>query len=267
MIAGLSSRFGGKIKSLAKVGPNNEKLIEISLNQAIRAGFNKIIFIVGEHTEKPLKEEFGNNYKGIPIEYVLQRYDKEKRERPWGTCDAACCIMKKIHEPVVIASGDDIFGGKTFEILANHLRNSEDDVTVVKKLIEMLPERNTVNRGTFEIDDYSYVTGGVESVGISKENFTERSFKEDSPASISIFGLHPKTLELLKGRLNEFKRQNSDDKRSECYLNLELIKLIQEGKIKMKSYFTPEKWLGITNPKDEIKVRKELKNKINQKIK
>ena len=63
MVAGLSSRFGGKIKPLTEVGTNNETLIEISANQAIRAGFNKIIFIVGEHTEKPFKEKFGD--KGL----------------------------------------------------------------------------------------------------------------------------------------------------------------------------------------------------------
>ena len=61
MVAGLSSRFGGKIKSFAKIGPNNETLIEYSLNQAIKTGFNKIIFIVSELTKKPFKEKFGRD--------------------------------------------------------------------------------------------------------------------------------------------------------------------------------------------------------------
>ena len=259
MVAGLSSRFGGKIKSFAKVGPNNETLIEYSLNQAIKSGFDKIIFIVGEHTQKPFKEKFGESYKGIPVEYVIQEFNKEKRDKPWGTCDSVCSATEKIHEPFIVASGDDIFGEKTFEILANHLKKSKDNAVVVKKLSEMLPESGTVNRGIFEIDKNNYVTGGVEEENISRENFIERGFNENSPVSISIFGLHPETLGLLKEKLNEFKRKNSGDRKTECYLNLELIKLIQEKKLKMKLYYTPEKWIGITNPGDEIVVRRMLK--------
>ena len=260
MVAGLSSRFGGKIKPLTEVGTNNETLIEISANQAIRAGFNKIIFIVGEHTEKPFKEKFRDKYKEIPVEYVLQSYNKEKRDKPWGTCDAACYVIEKISEPVVIAGGDDIYGEKTFEILAKHLKNSEDNITIVTELIKMLPENeNAVNRGIFEIDENIYVINGREELNISKKNFKERGFNEKSPVSLSIFGLYPETLKLLKEKLDEFKMQNSDDRKAECYLNIKLIELIQDGKIKMKLYFTPERWFGITNPEDEIKIREELK--------
>ena len=35
MVAGMSSRFGGKIKQFAKVGPNDSTLIEYSLYQAL----------------------------------------------------------------------------------------------------------------------------------------------------------------------------------------------------------------------------------------
>ena len=236
-----------------------QTLIEYSLNQAIKTGFNKIIFIVSEITEKPFKEKFGNNYKGIPIEYFLQKFDKEKRDKPWGTCDAVCSTIEKIHEPFVIASGDDIFGEKTFEILANHLKNNKTNSVAVKKLIEMLPEKKTVNRGIFEVDDNNYVINGVEEININKENFIQRGFSENSPVSISIFGLHPETLKLLKEKLDEFKKQNSNDRKAECYLNIKLIKLIQERKIKMKLYYTPEKWFGITNQKDELIIKEQLK--------
>ena len=64
---------------------------------------------------------------------------------------------------------------------------------------------------------------------------------------------------MLNEKLKQFKEQNSDDRKIECFLNTKLIGLIKEQKIKMKLYFTPEKWLGITNPDDEYKVREELK--------
>ncbi len=78
MVAGVSSRFGGKIKQFAKV-TDNETLIEYSLNQALPAGFSKIIFVVGEKTQLPFKEKFGNNYRGIPILYAF--FTKSSKSR------------------------------------------------------------------------------------------------------------------------------------------------------------------------------------------
>ncbi|MCK4553027.1 NTP transferase domain-containing protein [Candidatus Pacearchaeota archaeon] len=259
MVAGLSSRFGGKIKQFAKVGPEGETLIEYSVNQAIKVGFNKIVFIIGEHTKRPFKEKFGESYKGIPIEYVLQEYNKEKRDKPWGTCDAVCSAIEKINESFVVCTGDDIYGEKTFEILANHLNTNDDNATATKNLIEMLPEKGSVNRGIFEVDENNYVVNGTEELGISKKNFIEKGFDKNSPVSISIFALQPKTLQLLKEKVEIFKEQNKEDKKIECFMNTELINLIKENKIKMKLYYTPEKWLGVTNPDDEEIVRVKLK--------
>jgi len=260
MVAGLSSRFGGKIKQFARVGPQDETLIEYSLNQALPAGFTKIIFIVGNMTEKPFKEIFGNSYKNVPVHYALQSFDAATRDKPWGTGDAVCSATKLINEPFVICTGDDIYGSKTFEILANHLRTENTEITVVKKLIEMLPEKGSVSRGTFEIDKNDYVIGARETHEVNRENLADKKLKEDSPTNLSVFGLHPETLKLLDKKLKEFKEENKDNRKIEFYLNIELAKLAQEGIIKIKLYNTPEKWLGITNPEDEEKVRAELKN-------
>ena len=84
MVAGMSSRFGGKNKQFAVVGPNGETLIELSLNQAINAGFTKIIFIVGNKTEKEFKKKFKDFYKGIPVFYALQKYNEKTRAETWN---------------------------------------------------------------------------------------------------------------------------------------------------------------------------------------
>src|SRR4030042_5756773 len=255
IVAGLSSRFGGGIKSLVKI-TDKETFIEYSLKQAIPAGFTKIIFVVGKHTEQPYREKFGDNYMGIPVIYAFQEFDFEKRDKPWGTCDALCSAFNLINEPFVIATGDDIFGKESFEILINHLKTGED-VTVVQKLIDMLPETGSVNRGIFEIDEESYVKKGIEEVEISRENFKERGFEENTPMSISIFGLHPETLRLLNEKVKKFKEENKNSRNAECYLNVQLSELIREGKIKMKLYYTPEKWFGITNPGDELVIQEQ----------
>lgn len=259
LAAGLSSRFGGKIKSFAKVGPNNETFIEYSLNQAIPAGFTKIIFIVSKQTEKPFREKFKDNYKGIPVFYAIQEFNSESRDKPWGTGDAICSATELIKEPFVVATSDDMYGGKTFEILTDHLKKSEEDITVAAKLIDMLPLEGTVNRGIFKTDENNYVINSEEIIEVNRENFKEKGLTEDTPTNIGIFGLHHETLELIKKRLKEFKEKNKEDRKIEFYLNVEIAKLIKEEKIKMKLYFTSEEWIGITNPEDEFKVREKLK--------
>jgi dTDP-glucose pyrophosphorylase len=174
MVAGLSSRFNGKIKSFAKIGPKNETLIEYSLNQAIKAGFNEIIFIVGKHTEKQFKEKFKEKYKGISVKYTFQKYNKEKRDKPWGTCDAVCSTIHLIKNPFIVCTGDDIYGEKTFKILSNHLTISKNDATVAKNLSEMLPNKGSVNRGIFKIDKDNYIINGTEELSINKKNLKEK---------------------------------------------------------------------------------------------
>ncbi|PIN93143.1 hypothetical protein COU54_04220 [Candidatus Pacearchaeota archaeon CG10_big_fil_rev_8_21_14_0_10_31_24] len=130
MVAGISSRFGGKLKWLEKVGPSGESLIEYSIKQAIPAGFSKIVLIVSTKTIGPFKEEFGDSYSNVPIQYVLQEFDPKKRDRPWGTVDAVCALNGKIDCPFVLCNGDDLYGSKVFFTLVNHLKSNEDCASI-----------------------------------------------------------------------------------------------------------------------------------------
>lgn len=258
MVAGLSSRFEGKIKQFTQVGPNQETLIEYSLNQALPAGFDKIIFIVGEKTQQPFKEKFGNSYKGISVFYALQNYNKEKRDKPWGTADAICSALDLIKEPCIVCNGDDIYGKESFKILYNHLQKSQEDVTLGYVLKDVLPDLGSVNRGIFKTENH-YVTNIQEVFGISRLNLNERNLTLENMCSMNIFGLHQETVEKLKNILKSFKDKNKGDRTVECLLPVEISNLIQYNQIKMKIYPTSDKWLGITNPEDEIIVREELK--------
>ncbi len=260
MVAGISSRFGGRIKQFVKVGPNNETLIEFSLNQAIKAGFAKIIFIVGNMTEKPFKEKFGDSYKGIPIYYALQTFNPQERDRPWGTADALCTIKPLIDCPFVICNGDDIYGENTFKILFNHLKNSDEEATIGYKLCEVVPETGKTNRGIFQVND-SYVKDLKEVFNIEKCDLSATNCKMNDLCSMNFFALHPKVIDLLLVMLGDFKKEHKGYRRVEALLPEMLPVLIRQGKIKMKIYSTSDKWVGVTNPEDEKVVRELLKNK------
>ncbi len=259
MLGGLSSRFGGKAKAFARVGPAGETLLEYSLNQALLNDFNKIIFIVSKKTEKQFRDYFGDSYKGVPILYALQEFDENVRERPWGTNDALCSARDLIDGPFVICNGDDIYGAKAFSILFNHLKKSEDEVTLGYKLGKVLSDKGTVNRGIFE-EENGFVKTVTETLGIDENNLQEKGLNKDNLCSMNIFGLRKETLDMLHDKLIKFKEKNKDDSKIECYLPSELNNLISENKIKMKLNKTDELWLGVTSPEDEEVVKEKLKN-------
>jgi len=261
MVAGISSRFKGKIKQLVKV-TENETLIEYSLKQALAAGFTKIIFIVGDHTEKSFKELFGSSHKGIPVYYVKQAFNPEKRDRPWGTAEALCEIKDIIDCPFIICNGDDIYGENTFKILINHLKenyNNDIEATIGYKLANVLPEKGATHRAIIETKD-NFAKKITETFNIEKSNLSKTNSKENDLCSMNIFALHPKTIHLLDQKLTSFKKENEEDRKIEFLIPNELSKLTQSSQIVMKIYPTSDSWLGITNPEDEETVRKTLKN-------
>jgi len=257
MLAGMSSRFMKKNKSLAVVGPRDETLLEYSLNQAISLGFSKIIFIVGEHNKNEFIEEFKDSYKGIPIEYFTQKYDKNLRDKPWGTGDAICSI-NEINCPFIVCSGDDIYGRQNLELLFNHLKKENTEATIGIKLEKMVPEKGKVNRGIFQLQG-DFVSDIHETCGISIEDLISEKLNPESFCSMSLFALHPRTLSLLKEKLVLFKKENTNDRKIEFFLPEALANLIKENKIQMKIYPAENKWFGITNVGDEIILRENLR--------
>ena len=260
MIAGMSSRFGGKIKQFARVGPNGESLIEYSIKQAINAGFDKIIFIVGEKTEEPFKYMFGDDWKGIPILYAKQTFDKETRDKPWGTCDAILAAKDLIDDDFVVCNGDDLYGENTFKSLIEFAKTNETDCATIGYMLgNVLPLTGTVNRGIISIDDDQYLTQINETLNISRDTLEENELSENNLSSQNIFLLKPQTLDLLETKLINFKKTHPDDRTSECYLPVELSELIYSNKIKIKLLYTQDKWFGVTNPEDEEIIRNQLK--------
>jgi len=260
MVAGMSSRFGGKIKQFAKVGPNGETLIEVSMNQAIKAGVNKIIFIVGKMTQAPFMEMFGNNYKETPIFYAKQDFDISQRDKPWGTCDAIISAKELINEDFVVCNGDDIYGEGAFLDCINFSKKENTECATIGYLLgSVVPENGSVNRGIFSQDENGYLVGIKETLNIEKNKFAEMNLTENDLSSQNIFFLRKEVLEMLEEKLNNFKETHKGDRKSECYLPTELSNLISEKKVKIKLLMTKEPWFGVTNPQDEEIVKEQLR--------
>ena len=258
LVAGLSTRFGGDVKSFAKIGRDGESLIEYSLNQAIKAGFSKICFIVGNTTEKPFKEKFGDEYKGISVLYAVQGYDTLQRDRPMGTAEALSKLRGIIDCKFVICNGDNIYGEDTFKILSKHLNDSEEEATVGYRLGDTLNE-NPANRGMFSVKD-GYVCDLKEMIGLQKARLPEGISIEDS-CSKNIFALHPRIIELMNDKAQKFKKEHENDRKIEYILSTALCELLEENKMKMKIYPAVCECYDVTMKEDVERVREKIRGR------
>jgi len=257
LAAGISNRYGGKIKSLVEVGPKGETLMEVSINQALKAGFDEIIFVVGNKTEGPFKEKFGESYNGVPVKYAYQKYDESERDKPWGTTDALCSVKEVIGGPFVVCNGDELFGEEAFRKMYKSLDSGEEGV-IAYPLGDMVPNEGSVNRGIFTVVD-GYVTNIEEFFNVEKEKMDQMNLSEDDLCNVNVFALHPQVVEMLHEGFVEFKERNKGDRKIESLLPRDLSDLIKRGKINMRLFTVADKWIGITNPGDEAAVREFLR--------
>ncbi len=257
LAAGLSKRFNG-IKQLAKVGPNDETLIEYSATQAIRAGFNEIVLVVGHKTERPLKKLMGKSFLGVKVLYAKQEIDQNSRDSPWGTLDALYSAKNILKYPYVVCNGDDIYGKSSLMAIKEYLMTNTSDVAIGYKLSEVIPSRGSVNRGIFQTR-VGYATSLREELGLTNENFLSRGLSHETLCSMSLFGLSEATTQKLEARLKSFKDTYRTNRTIECMLPQELGKMLEKKEIKMRVLPSLDGWTGLTNPQDEQVVKDRLK--------
>src|SRR3989338_1037122 len=255
MVAGISKRFGDRIKAFACIGPYGETLIEYSLNQALPAGFSKIIFIVNENNRGEFRDFFGTIYHNVPVFYAVQTFDRKTRDKPWGTADALCTSIPYIDCPFIVCNGDDLYGTKAFASLVNHIHSNKinEGATIGYRLDSVLSKTGSVNRGIFTITN-GFVTCLNEVLNITKENFGQRGLHVDDLCSMNIYAFFPEILQALQERVTSFKKKFVKHRESECYIPKELSALIAEGKTSLRLFPAHEQWMGITYPEDEIKI-------------
>lgn len=242
MVAGLSSRFGGTPKALAKIG--SKTLMERTFDHALKQKFNNIILIVSEKTKQPFFEKFGDSYNGqlcnkIPIIYCVQEHDKN-RSKPWGTADALCSIVNHVDDKFIVCNGDDLYGADTFEVGYNKLK-SDNNYTICFRLGNTLYGNGKVNRGVCEIKD-DHVVKINEYFGITAES---KDVNMESISSVNFFCLHKDVLHKMIIANKEFKLKHRDDQTKEHILPVYL-----GSNVKLKYHVMDGKFYGITTQDD-----------------
>jgi dTDP-glucose pyrophosphorylase len=284
LAAGMGSRFGG-LKQIEPIGPNGEFIIDYSIYDAIRYGFNKIVFIIKEENYEVFKETIGKRIEThVKVEYVFQTLEDVPKEikipkdriKPLGTGQALYCARKHINGPFAVISADDFYGPESFELLSKSLDNEEEYSVIGYQIGNTITENGSVKRGVIFVNNNHNLSSIIESK-VQKngdildceplDGTNHFTVPMDHPVSMLMFGFQKGIVKFLEGDINNFFDENKNDLSTCEYLLPDVMdKYLKEKNIAFKVINTPSIWHGMTYKEDLIEVKNSIQELINKGI-
>ena len=273
LAAGLGSRFGGD-KQISHVGPSGELLMEYSIYDAIKAGFDRIIFILKEEMIPVVKAQCGDKIaKMADVCYAVQDYSSipdfykvpSARVKPFGTIHATLCAKPYIDGPFATVNADDYYGAEGFKLMydaVSQLKDNKKAIIVPYILGNTLSENGGVSRGVCTVENGVLKTV-TETTGIRLEDGKVVSDNGELPidawVSMNLWGFHGDDINEMETFFNDFLRQLPDGElKAECYLP-KFVNTKMENGCEIISYTSGDKWFGMTYAEDRPDVVERLK--------
>lgn len=269
MAAGMGSRFGG-IKQIEPVGPKGEIILDYSVYDAIRAGFDKVIVIIRKDIEAEFKKVIGKRLeKHIEVDYVLQDIDllpegfekPANRTKPWGTGHAILCCKGKIDTPFAVINADDYYGREGFIKLHEYLSSIEPGRKPYEYCMagfclgNTLSDNGTVTRGVCRVEN-GMLLDIEETHDIGKGGTTAitpvKTIPFDTPVSMNMWGFTPQFIHELEQGFPVFLRGIKDgDLKAEYLLPTIVGSMVKENKAAVHVLNTNDSWFGVTYREDK----------------
>jgi len=254
MAAGMGSRFGG-LKQLEPIGPNGEVILDFSVFDAKKAGFNKVVFIIRRDIEADFKKVLGKRIENrIETEYVFQDMDNLpegfvtpiERQKPWGTGHAVYSCKDVVKTPFALINADDYYGQKSYKILHDNLVANDETCMVGFSLGNTITENGTVSRGVCDVQD-GILKGVVEHTDLDKNS----GIPLETIVSMNMWGLMPSVFESVKEDFVKFLGNLSNPLKEEFYIPFVVDNMIKHKGEKVRVLETDEKWYGVTYKEDK----------------
>lgn len=287
MAAGMGSRYGG-MKQIDPVGPSGQVIIDYSLYDARRAGFETVIFVIKHEIEDAFKAAIGDRVsKVMKVEYAFQQLEElpdgfavpEGRAKPWGTCHAVLAAKHLIHGPFAVINADDYYGPEAFQVIYDYLSTHQDgevyDYCMVSYLLKnTVSENGSVARGVCEANPDGTLAAVTERTCIETYpggiHFTEnggdtwQDLAPDTPVSMNLWGFGQSFLEEAEARFAGWLSENLPKNPLKCeyFLPLVVSELLAEGKATVKLLHSTDKWYGVTYREDKPVVVNAIAQKI-----
>ncbi|MEF9865359.1 MAG: sugar phosphate nucleotidyltransferase [Oscillospiraceae bacterium] len=277
MAAGMGSRYGG-LKQIDPVGNNGQLIIDYSIFDARRAGFETVIFIIKHEIEADFREAIGNRLSKIMnVKYAFQQLDNlpegytvpEGRTKPWGTSHAILAAKDLIDGPFAVINADDYYGPEAYKVIYDYLCSHDDkggkyEFSMVGYLLEnTVTENGHVARGVCEENSEQYLTRVTERTHIEKTESGARYTEDDGATwtelggktivSMNLWGFTKGFVGETENRFSAFLDANLPVNPLKCeyFLPSVVSQLVESDKAQVKVLRSGDKWYGVTYKEDK----------------
>lgn len=276
MAAGMGSRYGG-LKQIDPVDSEGHIIMDFSIFDAKRAGFEKVVFIIKRENEKDFREAIGNRLeKYMQVSYVYQDINNipegftvpDGRKKPWGTAHAVLSAIDEVDGPFAVINADDYYGSHAFQVIYDYLTTHEDDdkyryTMVGYRLKNTVTDNGYVSRGVCELNENKELVSVTERTRIEKKE-DGIAYSEDGGdswtyvdgdvlVSMNMWGFTRSILEEIKAGLPEFLEKGLKENPMKCeyYLPAVVSGLLAEDKAVVRVLESEDKWYGVTYKEDK----------------
>jgi len=272
LAAGMGSRYGG-LKQLDPVGPSGETLLDYSVFDAMRAGFNRVVFVIRRDFEGEFRERIGGRYeRRIDVDYVFQGLDAippgyaipAGRGKPLGTGHAIWCARDHVAAPFAAINADDFYGADAYRALARFFARPEPGIPrfamVAYRLGRTLTEHGSVARGVCEVDTAGCLRSIRECVGIERNGPGARlrradgsvvEFSGNEIVSMNFWGFTPAVFPMLEEGLKRFLTVHVADEKAEFYIPAAVEGMIASQSARVSVLSSESSWFGVTYREDK----------------
>ncbi len=286
MAAGMGSRYGG-LKQIDPVDKEGHIIMDFSMYDAKKAGFEKVVFIIKKENEQDFREAVGDRIaKDMEVSYVFQEIGNipegyavpEGRVKPWGTGHAILCCIDEVDGPFAVINADDYYGAEAFKLIYDYLASHKDDekyryTMVGYKLGNTVTDNGHVARGICDMNDKGELVAIHERTRIEKREggiaYTEDDgaswvdVPEDTIVSMNMWGFTASILKELKERFPAFldKGIPENPKKCEYFLPAVVSELLGEERASVAVLTSADKWYGMTYKEDKPVVEAAIQKK------
>ena len=271
MAAGLASRYGGA-KQIEKVGPAGEILMEYTIYDAQKAGFDRFVIILPPTMREDFREVCGRRIEAqVQVEYAFQSFDAlpdwyslpQGRTKPYGTVAAVLCAKEKIHGRFAVVNADDYYGPGAYTLMYDALQKLPETggaCMVAYKLKNTVSDFGAVTRGVCSLEDglmtaveETYKIGRAAD-GSIRSYYTEEEgtlLDSESAVSMNFWGFTPWALEEMDRYFDAFLRgPEGGELKSECLLPTMVGDMIRDTGLRVEARTTDDVWFGMTYKED-----------------
>jgi UTP-glucose-1-phosphate uridylyltransferase len=267
LAAGIGSRYGG-LKQMDPVGPSGEFILDYSVYDALRAGFDRTVFVIRRDLEEAFRETLGRRLaRHARVAYAYQALDDlpagrrvpEGRTKPWGTGHAVLAAREAVDGPFAVINADDYYGRESYAALGDFLGRTAADARAYAMVGFVL--RNTVSahgsvaRGICTVGAAGRLEAVVERTHIERQGdrmvCPEQPLSGDELVSMNMWGFKPSIFDALERDFRDFLEAHGGDPRAEFFMPTVVNDMIAKGAAAVTVLETPCRWVGVTNREDK----------------